>query len=404
VQPQLVPLSVVYAVCVAVTLASVMLVLVDRNNVASRERIRALFGQIIQSLEIGVLVMSRSGDVILVNEAGRRLMPGVFTTTQLVGYDVLLRNYPGVREIARSALEGGNYVKNVEHSLDPLNVGYLARITSLPLLDLQKNPVGVILLIDDVHEIAALESKMRAAEKLSVLGTLAATLAHEIRNPLAALDLNLELLGRHLQIDKRFSDFETKNRYFAILESEISRLSGVVNNFLSFARSSSETTGTVFLDRIIRTVVDLLENQANAGGVRVEVRVGAGPCAVAGYEDQLKQAFLNIIINGLDAMPQGGELTIDIGAAEGDDIAVSGKRVTVRVRDTGEGIGPELIGKLFDPFFSTRPQGTGLGLTIVNQIVRMHNGRIYVESEPGAGTVMTVELPAALPESGEQQP
>jgi two-component system, sporulation sensor kinase E len=399
VRTQLVPLPVIYAACVFLSLASVMIVIIDRNNIEVRERLRALLGQIVESLEIGILVLNRSGELTLTNESGRRLLPAIPAAASSLHFRELFRDYPKILEIVRSALEKGSYVKEVEYAFDSSDGSRIVHLTTLPFRDTHKRLVGTLLLIDDVHEAVEMERQMRAAERLSALGTLAAALAHEIRNPLEAMDLNLELLERNLDaIDKNRPEGDKRNKYLRVLESEISRLAGIVNNFLSFARPNQSEISAVRLEEIIKQVVDLMENQASARRVKIELDVNGHPLPVDGSTDQLKQAFLNIIINSLDAMPNGGRLAIHIESSKADGPESAGATAVVRIEDTGEGIPPERMGRLFDPFYTTRLHGTGLGLTIARRVVEAHQGHIFVRSEVGKGTTFIVELPAAAKE------
>jgi signal transduction histidine kinase len=395
VRTQFVPLPVIYATCIFLSLASIMIVIIDRRNIAVRERLRALLGQIVESLEIGILVLNRSGELTLANESGRRLLPTSSAASSNIHFREMLRKYPKIMEIVRSALEDESYIKEVEYALDPGEDSRIVHLTTLPFRDTHKRVVGTLLLINDVHEAVEMERQMRAAERLSALGTLAAALAHEIRNPLEAMSLNLELLERILDgPDKSRPDEDKKNKYLKVLESEISRLAGIVNNFLSFARPSQSEIGAVRLDEIIKQIIDLMGNQANARRVEVEMRVAGHPIPVNGSRDQLKQAFLNIIINSLDAMPNGGKLTIHIETSKVDALALADAMTVVRVEDTGVGVPHDKLEQLFDPFFTTRLHGTGLGLTIARRVIEVHKGRICVKSEVNKGTTLVVELPA----------
>jgi signal transduction histidine kinase len=399
IRTQLVPLAVIYAACIFLGLASIMIVVIDRNNIAVRERLRALLGQIVESLEIGILVLNRSGILTLTNESGRRLLPKIPAETSNLHFRELFCDYPKILDIARSAVEMGSYVKEIEYAFDSPDGSRIVHLTTLPFRDTHRRAVGTLLLIDDVHEAVEMERQMRAAERLSALGTLAAALAHEIRNPLEAMDLNLELLERNLDsVDRDPQHGDRKNKYLRILESEISRLAEIVNNFLSFARPSQSEISTVHPEAIIKQIVDLMENQANARKVTIELDVKGHPLPIEGSTDQLKQAFLNVIINGLDAMPSGGTLSIHIESSRGDASRSANAATVVCVEDTGEGIPSEKIEQLFDPFFTTRLYGTGLGLTIARRVVEAHKGRIFVRSEVGKGTTFIIELPAAAKE------
>lgn len=395
VRPQVVPLPLIYAACLLLSVASAGAILRDRNNRAVREKLRALLGQILESLEIGVLVLDRSGSLTLANESARGLLPGMPATPSGCSYVDLLRDYPEIKEIVRLALEEGGYVKEVEHNIGSIDDSYAVRITTLPLRDLHKRAIGSLLLVNDVREVVAMERQIRTAERLSALGTLAAALAHEIRNPLEAMNLNLVLLARALdESGSRVADGSRKRKYLRILESELSRLAGIVENFLSFARPSRSKTCRITLDGILRRIVEVVANQVKSCKVEIELICDGRPVAVDGSEDQLKQAFLNVIINSLEAMPNGGKLTIWIECV-GETGSGSTGAAAVRIQDTGEGIPPERIGRLFDPFFSTKPRGTGLGLTIAHRVIQEHRGRIRVESTLGKGTILTIELPLA---------
>jgi signal transduction histidine kinase len=398
---QVVPIPVIYAACGLLTLASLALIARDRSNLAARERLRTLLSQILESLEIGVFVFDRKGFLSLANESAHKLLPRIPAGPAEVAYTDVLRGYPDIAALATKALEAGSYVREIEYELGSPDEPCPVRITTLPLRDRQKRASGILLLVSDVREVVAMERQMRAAERLSTLGTLAAALAHEIRNPLEALNLNLELLERSLESPRtRSADGGKRQKYLRVLEDEIARLGGIVDNFLSFARPGQAPVGTVRLDRILQQVVELVDNQARSRKVEIEIDTDGQAMMIEGSEDQLKQAFLNLVINGLEAMPAGGRLSI---RAETVDNAGSGgprRSAVVRIRDTGEGIPAEAMPRLFEPFFSTRPRGTGLGLTIARRVVQEHHGRIGVESSPGAGATFTVELPLAQDRSG----
>jgi len=231
---------------------------------------------------------------------------------------------------------------------------------------------------------------------LSTLGTLAAALAHEIRNPLEAMNLNLELLGRHLgKMEMSQSDQDKKNKYLRILESEVSRLVQITNNFLSFVRPDRAENQTVSVSRILEQIVELVHNQAATKNVEIGMVNHTACDMVQGSEDQLKQVFLNIVLNSLEAMPGGGKLSFSIAPATGKGNGRTNGMIAVRIDDTGAGITPEKMERLFEPFFSDRPHGTGLGLTIARRIIEAHNGHIKIQSEVGKGTSVTVELPLA---------
>jgi signal transduction histidine kinase len=396
IETQIVPLPVIYAACTLLTIASAGAILRDRSNLAARERIRTLLLQILDSLEIGVVVLDDKKRLAMANDSARRLLPEIPPGYSSLDILEVLQDRPGLREIVKSATRQGAYMHEVEYDLGAPGNSWPARITTLPLKDPQKRTTGTLLLVHDVRDVVRLERQMRTAERLSSLGTLAAAMAHEIRNPLEALDLNLALLERSLNVGKpSVAEEQSTGKYVKILEAETSRLAAIVDNFLSFARPSSAPMTEVHLDAILRQIADLLANQAESRKIKLDLRIDGLP-VVHGSEDQLKQAFLNLVINGLEAMPKGGLLRIRAEALHKQDLAV------VQIEDTGVGIPAEQIPMLFDPYFTTRPKGTGLGLTIVHRIIHEHHGNIRVASVQGQGSTFTIELPL-LVEQGARE-
>ena len=391
--PKGVPLYVIYGSCALLTLASAGAILRDRSNLATRERIRTLLFQILDSLEIGVVVLDDKDLLAMANDSARRLLPEIPPGYASVDFLEVLRCRPGLREMVTAATRQGDYVHEVEHNLGTPQDPWPVRITTLPLKDPQKRTTGTLLLVHDVREAVRMERQMQVAERLSALGTLAAAMAHEIRNPLEAMDLNLALLERSLTaLEPAHAEGEKTAKYVTILESEISRLAAIVENFLCFAGPSQSPMAEIRLDAILRQIVDLLANQAQSKKVTLDFSVDGTPL-VLGSEGQLKQAFLNLVINSLEAMPHGGSLRIRAQTRRREGPGGAKDLAVVCIEDTGVGIPQEQLARLFDPFFTTRPKGTGLGLTAVHRVIHEHNGRIRVASVPGEGSTFTIELP-----------
>jgi PAS domain S-box-containing protein len=237
----------------------------------------------------------------------------------------------------------------------------------------------------DVAERRALEKRAADAEALSAMGTLALNLAHEIRNPLNAAVLQLHLLGRH--IGKLAVDDETRRALHhkaQIVGDEIGRLNRLLTEFLELARPRAPVRELVAFGRLVNDVLDLEQGAAAARGI-VIVRQLEWDCALLGDPEKLKQVVLNLVMNALEAMKDGGKLTIEV--------AHVGEHVRLIVDDTGIGIDPEALAQVFDPFFTTKEAGTGLGLSIVRKIVDQHRGDVRLESQRGSGTRAAVILP-----------
>jgi len=228
-------------------------------------------------------------------------------------------------------------------------------------------------------QILEIEEQLRRADRLSALGELSAGMAHEIRNPLGSIRGTAEILRDGVDpTDRRYEFAE-------ILVKEVERLNKVVEDFLRFARPAAGQ-GHFSLRETLREVVLLVQQQAGKSGVRIAF-ADDPDCELAGSQEQLKQAFLNLALNALQAMDRGGELKI--GTAQ------FGPRVNVSFTDTGRGIAAENLKKIFNPFFTTREGGTGLGLAITHRIVESFGGKMEVESEPGRGSTFSMLLPRA---------
>jgi PAS domain S-box-containing protein len=237
----------------------------------------------------------------------------------------------------------------------------------------------------DVTERRALEQRAADAEALSAMGTLALNLAHEVRNPLNAAVLQLHLLGR--QVEKLAIDEDARaalKHKAQIVGDEIGRLSRLLTEFLELARPRPPVRELVHFGKLVDDVLDLEQGSAAARRVEVE-RDLASDCVIVGDPEKLKQVVLNLIVNALEAMKEGGTLRARVWS--------SGDEAHLGIEDTGVGIDQVSLAQVFDPFFTTKEAGTGLGLSIVRKIVEQHRGEVRVESEQGVGTRVTVVLP-----------
>jgi two-component system NtrC family sensor kinase len=233
---------------------------------------------------------------------------------------------------------------------------------------------------------AAHETLLRA-EKLSSLGKLSASIAHEINNPLAGILTFAKLVSRTLAEgtpdDAKRASLQ---RNLALVERETQRCSAIVRNLLDFTRERPMKPGPLDPRRAVDEALSLVENQAQTQGITVERDLGPVPDVLADF-GQLRQAFLNVALNACEAMGSSGRLRVVTRALDG--------AVEIAFADTGPGIPPERLASIFDPFFTTKEKGTGLGLSVVYGIVERHGGTIDVRSDPGEGTTFTFRLPVA---------
>ncbi|MCL2700733.1 MAG: ATP-binding protein [Phycisphaerae bacterium] len=242
-----------------------------------------------------------------------------------------------------------------------------------------------------VHDHAHARAENRQVhvqEQLIELGQLAGGLAHEIKNPLSTIHVNLTLLAEDLSRGPQPPDARMLRRLGAV-QTEAARLKDILDDFLRFAGRMELTRETVDLRRAVQELTDFFAPQADAARVVLRTQLPEQPVRVSVDVNLIKQALLNLMINALQAMPEGGELMLKISTSP----AASRDDCCVEVIDTGTGIAPENLPRIFQVYYSTKTQGTGLGLATTQRILREHGGTITVQSEPDKGTRFLVQLP-----------
>ena len=253
------------------------------------------------------------------------------------------------------------------------------RMTFSALRSGEGERLGLISACEDLSAIREMEMRMRQADRLATVGRMAANIAHEIRNPLASLTGAIEVLTSPLTAD------DARERLSQIVARESERLNHIIKNFLEYARPAPLSIAAFDVAVAAEEVLLLLEHRASPGSLKV-IREFAPSIPWPVDAQQFRQILWNLCLNAVEAMPDGGELRV---AA-----AVRAGTLEVAVSDTGDGIGAGDLAHVFEPFFSTKPEGTGLGLALVHRIVQEHGGEIDVRSAPGLGTTFTLTLPA----------
>ena len=338
---------------------------------------------IIENIASGLITVNRAGEILQSNGSALEILGHM--GRQIVGHplDAVLPGLAG-QLAAIEFIEGD---RRTSKRFDWSYVGQdggkqvLEMIVS-PLRDEQLRITGFVLAFSDLTRVRSLESAMRQSEKLAAVGQLAAGIAHEIRNPLASISGSIQLLAVMYE-----SPGPEEKRLMAIVIKETDRLNNLISEFLDFVRPDQSKDDPDDVNALIRDTLELLKlNQNLRQETRQIVRLNS-QSIISGNRDKLKQALLNIIINAYQAMLQTESPVIEV-STEDRDLAV-----VIRIKDHGTGIDEAGLKKIFEPFHTTKPKGTGLGLAVTHKIVESHNGRIFVESSKGHGTEFILEFP-----------
>ena len=384
-----VPLRIYYYSILPVPNDQIMLIMEDvTEQVRLSEEVRRVerhLASVVESASDIVLSTDIDGHILTWNSAAEK--QSGLTTQEVHGaffYDLCDTNQKQAVRLIFQRMKVSNEPHTTEfHLLTPNNRdSILISWVFSPMLNDYGKTVGTVVVGRDLAERLKLELQLRQSQKLTALGVMAGGIAHEIRNPLAVCSS----AAQFLLADSDKADFQTECAQK--IQTNIQKASAIIENLLRFSRSSLETDmGEVDLITVLQETIELVTNQAKVQTIQVQLTVLKSVILVTGVSGLLQQVFMNIYLNAIHAMPQGGMLNITVDTSE--------DRVTVRVTDTGIGIPPGELEKIFDPFHTSSPvgQGTGLGLSICYSIIRQHLGSIQAESQLGYGATFVVTLP-----------
>jgi two-component system sensor histidine kinase HydH len=351
--------------------------LVDRTLA----RMRTYTENVVESMADAVISVDHAKRIVTSNRRAEEILGAAGKELKGRGIDEVLGR--GVQELLRE--EGSKEIirdREVEvHDRSGKEIPL--SLTAAPLKDETGQEMGSVLLLRDLREIRDLQEKVRRSLRLASLGRLAAGVAHEIRNPLSSIR------GFAQFFMQRFKGQEKDQQYASTMVKEVDRLNRVITELLDFAKPKEAHREPHSLEDILDHTLEVLRPEMAKKKIEAEKWYGNGLPLARVDRDQLSQAFLNLLLNSLESMGEGGKIRVGIGAAKGE----KEERIQVSIADTGKGIPPEDLGKVFEPFFSTKRKGTGLGLAIVHQIVEAHGGEIQVESKEGEGTTFRITLP-----------
>jgi len=365
------------------TLAAIGFVGVRQNlSIVNRSyhQIQTLTGRILDSMDGAVVAIDASGFITHFNPAAERLFE--CRATDVLGTatgNLFPKDEAGLMIVSQSGtpIRDRNWQRTVDGQAQFLTV------SSSPIRRPDGTAGGAVTVIVDQTESRRLAERIRRAERLSELGTMAAGVAHEVRNPLNAIALAAQRLNLEFEVKKDADEFQ---QFTGSILSESRRLDTIINDFLELARSPREAPEKFSLAAVLDDVTALLALEAKAKGIEFSMS-GDRKIELFGIPGELKKAVINIISNAIAATPEGGSISVRYRQLSDTRQAV------IQVTDTGEGIKPDDRGKIFQPYFTTKAQGTGLGLAITARVIADFNGSIDVDSTPGQGTTMEIRLP-----------
>ena len=334
---------------------------------------------IVDNMPNGLLVMDADGHPTMINHAARQMFDwGDRPARELAREPVVTALF---KEFAPAVLKGETVL---ERDCDlPLagdtHLPAAVSAASVPSGTTGEEGPGMIFILRDLSQIKALEARIRRSEKLAAVGRLAAGIAHEVRNPLSSMRGLARFLARS------FDEKSRESEYLSVMVEEIDRLNRVINGLLDFARPRKPDLVPVDLNDTVRHTLELIKDDAAGQGVTLIHETTPDNPLIHSDRDQTIQAVLNVLLNALEAMPQGGRMTIRTDLRNG--------QATFEVQDTGSGIPDEIRAHLFDPFFTTKKKGTGLGLAQVASIMEGFGGRVEIGNAPGRGARIVLSFP-----------
>ena len=352
-----------------------------------------LYGMILENIDRAVVAFDQEGHITLFNPAAEALMER--SSRQMIGqnYQELFKDQKTLLYLVKVALVEGRSITDDEglylHRLNaaPLPVNAYAA----PIYARRGNQDGAVMIIRDLSRIKELEGTLRRADRLSMLGTLAAGLAHEIKNPLGGIKGAAQLLAMELAAES------TLLEYTQIMIKEVERINFIIEELMDLGNPRAPEIGEVDLIKILDDIVLLQREAARGQNIKFTLKLDPSIPPIQGDEGLLTRLFLNLIKNAREAIAHEGDVLIETRITSNYHMTSPGRRssplVDITISDTGCGIKEEELDRIFTPYFTTKSKGSGLGLAISQKIIEDHHGLLKIESSPGEGTTMIVSLP-----------
>ncbi|MVP02522.1 ATP-binding protein [Paenibacillus lutrae] len=359
-----------------------LMLLDDLDEMGEQNLIQQFSGTFLRDVNLGILLIDTNFRLLDISDMACRILGFRKESILYKPMDDIFASVPPEhRLVERSVLEG-RVVRN--HAVSWMNnqSRYELLLDSNLLRDVDNQIVGAYIIFKDVTNIRSLEAQVQRSDRLAMIGQIAAGTAHEIRNPLTSIKGFLQVLKKTFEM----KDLEKEQGYIEIMLDEINRVNELVNEFLLLGKPKNVLLQKVDISSVIKGILPIMNNEAILHEVQLRYEAAPGLPHVIADQELLKQVFLNICKNGIEALTEGGQLTIT------EKLDEETKCVHIEVHDTGPGIPPYVIDKIFDPFFTTKQEGTGLGLSVCQRIIHDMGGNIRVSSK-GFGTTFTVSIP-----------
>ena len=351
------------------------------------------FENLLASLSDGIMVLDLQGRILYANPALEQICKISFPSIKEKPFEDFSVRNPHLRSLAEKTLQTGAGHHEMDYPFRAADGAVISVfVTTAMISDPAGRPCGMALTFQDIRFFKEMEASLRQSDRLHQLGRLAATMAHEIKNPLGGIKGSAQLL--HMEITEA-----RHKKYLDAIVKEVDRINRIVENALDLQRSGEISLSLVNIHKVLNEI--LILEQRNEKSARVHFRTEFDPSipAIPADGGRLAQVFLNLIRNGIEAMDGKGELFLssristEYQVVQSEEKRAPSRMLLVEVRDTGQGIPPEARENLFTPFFTTKKQGSGLGLAVCQQIVEKHKGWIKLEDHPTGGTNAKVFLP-----------
>jgi len=343
-----------------------------RSAKASLTRVKAFSDKVIQDMPSGLVTLNMAHEITSMNEAAKEILR-----------QDLRRPFPGMIELIREMeVSQGNLNREISLNVTPSHK-VLLDITASSIKDSEKKTIGYLFLFKDLTQIKELKKQVETNKRLAAIGKLAAGVAHEIRNPLSSIK------GFATYFSKRYDENADDKETAQIMVSEVERINRSITQLLEFAKPMAIEKKHVDIKNMISHSLKLVHHDLARKKIETKVNIRTDKAALYTDGDRMNQVLLNLYINAIEALNEGGLLEIEVEDFKGKDA------MEIQVKDNGIGIPTEAKDLIFDPYFTTRPTGTGLGLSIVHRIIENLGGQIHVESSRGKGTCFTIILPVS---------